>query len=236
MDNDNPKELSIAEDFKEFLYILAHDFSAPLRGIVEFSKLIKMEEMERLSDDGKEYLAMILESGEKMQQMLAGLLEFSRLNTMAKPLSKVDCNKVVENCQIILSKDIIAQNAVIKVRELPIIMADADQLMQLFLILLDNALKFRGPNEVLITISAQLRNNEWSFNITDNGIGVSSEYRERIFLPFRKLNPDQVYPGLGLGLALARKIVKRHGGIIDLDNSVTTGTSVVFTIPQLQKN
>lgn len=228
-----PDAETIAQEFKEFAYVVAHDLSAPLRGMVEFSKLLKTEQFDALSDDGKEYISLISESGEKLQKMLGGLLDYSRLNTMGKPLSKVDCNRVLEDCRIVLKDKLEASNAKVDITALPSVMADADQLMQLFLLLVDNALTFHVPGGAPdVSVCAENNEKDWVFTIRDNGIGIEPQFHKRVFQPFQRLHTDSEYPGIGMGLTLAKKIVTRHGGQIWIDLTPPgKGSSFHFTLP-----
>ena len=223
---------TIAQEFKDYAYIVSHDFSAPLRAVVEFSKLLNSEHAAQLNDEGKQYLAMIVESGEKMQQMMSGLLDYSRLNTMAKPVKKVDCNTVVQDCLLVLQDKIKKTGAKIEILPLPVLNADIDNLMQLFIILIENALKFHaaGANPFL-RISAQKTEKEWEFTFRDHGIGIEPQYHERIFKPFQRLNGEKDYPGVGMGLALAHNMIDRHSGRIWVDAEVQKGTAIKFTLP-----
>ena len=177
----------ITQEFKQFAYTISHDLNAPLRGIVEFSKLLKAEAPESLNAEAKEYLALILESGEKMQAMMAGLLDYSRLNTMGKPPTRVNCTRILDDCQLVLRDKIQSSKAVLDVAALPTVTADAEQLMQLFLFLLDNALKFHPADaSPHITVSAKRVGDDWQFSVSDNGIGIDAQFHARIFKSFQR--------------------------------------------------
>ncbi len=228
----SPDAEKIAQQFKEFAYIVSHDLNTPLRGVVEFSKLLKAEHHDVLNEEGKEYLALIIESGEKMQNMLVGLLDFSRLNTMSKPLSKVNCNKILEDCKVVLKDKIETTKGKLEIATLPLVMADADQLMQLFLALIDNSLKFHVAGATPhVWVSAERSGDIWVFTVRDNGIGIEHEFHKRVMQPFQRLHTDIEYSGVGMGLTLAKKIVDRHGGRIWIDSTLGQGSSFVFTLP-----
>ena len=222
----------IAQEFKQFAYTVSHDLSTPLRGIVEFSKLLKTEAQESLNGEAKEYLALIVESGEKMQAMMAGLLDYSRLNTMRKPATRVNCNSILSDCQVVLRDKIQASKCTLDIAALPTITADAEQLMQLFLLLLDNALKFHATDIApYIAVSAEHIEDEWQFLVNDNGIGIETQFHTRIFKPFQRLHGEDEYQGVGMGLTLAQKIVERHGGRIWVESNPQQGVSFIFTMP-----
>ncbi len=222
---------TLRNEFKQFVYGVSHDMNSYARGMIEFAKLIREEEAERLSDEGKLYFSMIIESGEKLQAMLGRLVDYSRLNTMAKPFEMTNCDQTVRQAIISLNEKIKNKNAQIEVAKLPEIKADTDQVFQLFSLLIENSLKFVAPNEApKIKISVENKNGEWLFQIEDKGIGITPIYAERAFEPFKRLNADTDYPGIGLGLTMARKIVTRHGGKI-WSETVPNGCLIKFTFP-----
>lgn len=222
---------NIAEEFKDYAYRVSHDLSAPVRAMVEFSKLLAAENAERLNSEAREYLDIIIENGKKLQAMMEGLVSYSRLNTMAKPFSKVDTGKVLQDCLTIMDKQINSAGATLEVGELPVLRVDAEQFMQLLLALLDNAIKFHPTgNKPHITISAQKENKMWQFSVSDNGIGVAQKSQQKIFNLFQRLHPDGEYPGTGVGLAIAQKIIQRHGGRIWCESNDGGGASFCFTL------
>jgi light-regulated signal transduction histidine kinase (bacteriophytochrome) len=231
-DSSLSKADTAAQELKDFVYIVSHDFSAPLRGIVEFSKLLKTEQREALNDEGKEYLSLIIESGEKLQNMLAGLLEYSRLNTASKPLSMVDCNDILNNCRSTLQDKITTTGAQIDIAQLPTVAAEPEKLTRLFLALLDNALKFHAAGVApYISVSAEKQDKSWLFTVRDNGIGIDQEFHKRIFQPFQRLHADKEYPGIGMGLTLVKKIVGQQGGEIWINPAAGQGSAFMFTLP-----
>jgi light-regulated signal transduction histidine kinase (bacteriophytochrome) len=222
----------IALEFKQFAYIVSHDLSTSLRGMVEFSKLLKAEAHEALNADSREYLTLIVESGEKLQTMIIGLLDYSRLNTMSQSMAEVNCNRILSDCQLALEDKIKASKAKLDIATLPTVMADVDQLMQLFFMLLDNALKFQPEgNSPQISVSAEKKDAEWVFTVRDNGIGIEEHFYTRVFQPFQRLHTESEYSGTGMGLALAKKIVDRHGGQIWINSTHDQGTTFHFTLP-----
>ena len=224
---------ALAKEFRDFAYSVSHDLGAPARAVVEFSKLLKNEELEALTEDGKLYLSLIVSNGEKLQHMLSGLLDYSRLNTLAKTLSMVDCKVVLEHCQVVLKEKIKEKRAVLEITPLPHVRADAEQLMQLFLAVLDNALTFHLPDTApYIQLSVTEEANGWRFSIRDNGIGIEPRFHKQIFDPFQRLHTQEEYPGIGMGLTLAQKIATRHGSRIGVDSMLHHGTTFYFTLPK----
>jgi light-regulated signal transduction histidine kinase (bacteriophytochrome) len=223
---------TVAEEFKQYAYSVSHDVSAPVRAMVEFSKLLSTEESAGLSTDGKEYLSFIVENGQKLQAMMDGLLEYSRLNTQASAPTKVDMNQLVRVTISELDGVIKRTGAVIEIGELPTLYADAEQLKRLFHALIDNALKFqRLGNVPIVNISAKQTSNGFEFAVADNGIGISSVHQQSIFQPFKRLHTDEEYPGVGMGLTLARKIAQRHGGTLTCSANTPNGVILTLTLP-----
>lgn len=226
----HPDADTIAAEFQEYAYSVSHDLSAPVRAMVEFSKLLGSEHAEALNGEAREYLSLIVDNGEKLQQMMRGLLDYSRLNTAAQPYTVIDCHNLVQNCREVLTKDYPA--AVIEVEPLPTLEADGNQMKQLFLILLENACKFQPAGAVpQVKVSSVRQNDRWQFSIADNGIGIDARFRKKIFKLFQRLHAEGEYPGAGIGLALAQKIVTRHGGAIGCEAGTGQGSTFLFTLP-----
>jgi light-regulated signal transduction histidine kinase (bacteriophytochrome) len=224
---------TVAEEFGAYAYSVSHDLSAPVRAMVEFSKLLAAEQTDALSAEGKEYLQLIIENGEALQVMMQGLLQYSRLNTMAKSFCAVQLNQIVADCQLIMAEDIAKTGATLQVSPLPTLTVDIEQITQLFHSLLENALKFQpAGNTPHITIAAEAKAGQWEFAVTDNGIGIAPPLQQAVFKLFRRLHPEGVYSGAGIGLTLAEKIVHRHGGTIWVEQAVPQGTIVRFTLAE----
>lgn len=223
----------IAAEFRDYAYSVSHDLGAPVRAMVEFSKLLSAEHGQKLDEEGKEFLGIIVDNGRRLQAMMEALLDYSRLNTMAKPFTAVHCDKIIENCETILESQIRESGAVIERGEMPTIHADPDQLTQLFLALIDNAIKFQpADNAPQIHIAAQKQDENWKFTIKDNGIGMDPRYTERIFKLFQRLHAEGTYPGTGIGLTLAQKIATRHGGSIWCESAPEQGTTFTIRLPE----
>ena len=226
------------EAVSEFTYRVSHDLGAPLRRMHAFSEILLTEHASQLDPQAKEFLTIVAKESARAKAMMEGLLEYSRLNTLAKTVTtEVDTNRVFEHCTVILNDEITQTKAAIHAETLPMIQADAEQFMQLLLYLLKNALTFTQSNTIpSILLEATEKAGQWHFTLRDNGIGIEPAYREKIFGLFNHLNSQDAYPdSIGIGLTLARKIVERHGGAIWVEgNEPAAGITVHFTFPAQQ--
>lgn len=228
-----PAQTDAAEEFKDFAYIVSHDLAGPVRSMVAFSQLLKenMPAAEKAED--QLHLDLIIESGQKLGDMIQGLLAFSRLNTVPRSRALVELEIVVARCYMQLQPQLDATKGHFNYPRMPEVSADAQQMQTVFFSLLDNALKFRKPTVAPdIRIRCDKTNDFWEFSISDNGIGIDPLFYDDVFRPLRKLHTDEVYPGVGMGLTLTRKIILAHGGQIWLEPSDMGGLKVSFTIPR----
>lgn len=221
------------QELEQFAYVASHDLQEPLRMVSGYTQLIARRYEGRLDENADEFLRFAAEGAKRMQQLIHDLLEFSRVTTRGKAFSSVDCNSIVEIVMNNLKFSIMEKDAQVHVETLPVVLADDTQLIQLFQNLISNALKFTDKRKPEIQISAEERPAEWAFSIQDNGIGIPKEFQERIFVIFQRLHERDEYPGTGIGLALCKKIVERHGGRIWFESTPGIGTNFYFT---LQKN
>jgi len=168
----------------------------------------------------------------RMQRLINDLLAYSRVGTRGKPLQLKDGNDVFRQARDNLAKAIEDSGALIFTDHLPTVKGDEMQLIQLFQNLMANAIKFHGPEPPQIQVSAAKNGREWVFAVKDNGIGIAPEHQERIFSIFQRLHQRSEYPGTGIGLAMCKKIVERHGGRIWVESQVGAGSTFYFTIPE----
>lgn len=230
--NDVKDAAAILSEYQDYAYKVSHDLSAPIRAIVEFSKILSLEHADKLDVDAKEYLSLIVENGQKMQAMIEGLLQYSRLDTLEKNVSAVDLGSIINNILLGIEDPIKKSGATIIVNSLPTVYADEEQITLLFTSLIDNAIKFQPTgNTPLITISAEKKDGYWQLSISDNGIGIKQQFQDKVFKLFGRLHPDNQYPGVGVGLTLAQKIVHQHGGKIWFESRVGNGCIFYFTLP-----
>ncbi len=223
-----------AEEFKDFAYIVSHDLAGPVRSMVSFSQILKEERGAATSEEAQLHLDLIIESGQKLNEMIQGLLAFSRLNTVARNLTSVELEVVVARCFMEIQPALDATSGQLRYPRMPEITADASQMFTLFYNLLDNAIKFQRENVPPdVRINAIQRPDYWEFSVSDNGIGIDPLFFDDVFRPLRKLHTDEAYPGVGMGLTLARKIVNESGGTMWIEPAPLNGTKVCFTLPKV---
>ncbi len=218
------------DELKQFAYIASHDLQEPLRMIASYLQLIERRYKGRLDKDADEFIAFAVEGAGRLQNMIIGLLAYSRIETKGKPLEEVNSAEVFANAVSNLKLVIEESGAMITADRLPVVKADAVQLVQVFQNLISNAIKFRRESPPRIHVSAVQEGTEWVFSVSDNGIGIAEEYKDRIFNIFQRLHGRE-YPGVGIGLSLCRRIVERHGGRIWFESEAGKGTTFYFTIP-----
>ncbi|MEZ4674087.1 MAG: ATP-binding protein [Caldilineaceae bacterium] len=223
-------------ELAQFAYIASHDLQEPLRMVSNYLQLIEHRYKGQLDADADEFIRYAVDGAIRMQQLIRDLLAYSRVGTRGQAFSQVNMRQVLEQVLDNLQVAIQDRNAQITVGVLPPVMGDATQLGQLMQNLLTNALKFCEAKVpiIQITVAREMPASEWVFTVRDNGIGIDPEYFERIFLIFQRLHTRSEYPGTGIGLAICKKIVERHGGRIWVESKPNSGTSFCFTIPIAQ--
>lgn len=218
-------------ELDQFASIVAHDLQEPLRMVSGYCALLERRYRGRLDEDADRLIACAREGVERMQRMIDGLLEYSRVNTRGRAPAPVDARAVFEQACADL-RDLIATNqARVSCGNLPAVAADETQLLRLFENLISNAIKFRSEAPPQVHVTAQEYGRQWVFAVHDNGIGIEARDRERIFGIFQRLHSRSAYPGEGLGLAIARRIVERHGGRIWVESEPGRGSVFYFTLP-----
>lgn len=220
------------QDLKEFAYIASHDLKEPLRKIIIFGEMFE-KKMEPLDAEPKDLLMRMTKGASRMNDLIDDLLQLSRIQTQASGLVKSDLNKIVETTLEEQGLPVLETEVKINIEELPTLEVDKVHMHQLFQNLISNSLKYRKPDQPLeITIhSAKTEQNIWKISVTDNGIGFDDKHIDRIFKPFERLHNRETYNGTGMGLAICRKIVERHGGAITAKSSLGNGATFTFTIP-----
>lgn len=227
-------------ELQDFASVAAHDLQEPLRKIQSFSDRLKAVASQSLNADALDYLSRILNSAQRMSTLINDLLTYSRVTTKAQPFIMVDLNQIVEQVISDLEARLESSGGKIHSQNLPTIAADPTQMRQLFQNLLSNALKFHKPGEVpVVTVSSKAAflpsgGSAVEITVADNGIGFDEKYLDRIFTIFQRLHGRFEYEGTGIGLAVCRKIVDRHGGVITARSQPGQGAKFVFALPVQQ--
>lgn len=220
-------------ELEQMAYVASHDLQEPLRMVASYVQLLERRYHDKLDADANEFIAFAVDGVKRMQALIDDLLIYSRVGTKAVPLRPVDSGAVVAAAIRSLKIAIDECGAQINIEALPMVLGDARQLEQLFQNLIGNAVKFRGDAKPLIHIRAEAEQDFWRFSVQDNGIGIGPEYFSRIFVMFQRLHARREYPGTGMGLAICKKIVERHGGRIWVESEPGQGATFLFTLRQV---
>jgi signal transduction histidine kinase len=220
-------------DLEHFAYAASHDLQEPLRMVSSYVQLLARRYQGALDADAHEFIAFAVDGAKRMQRLINDLLAYSRVGTRGKEFEPTDCAAVLQQALANLRVAITENAAVVTHGSLPTLRADDSQLVQLFQNLIGNAMKFRNENAPEIYISAEHIDDEshWLFSVRDNGIGIDPQYAERIFVIFQRLHTREEHPGTGIGLAICKKIVERHGGRIWVESEAGKGSAFYFTLP-----
>jgi PAS domain S-box-containing protein len=218
-------------DLEQFAYVASHDLQEPLRMVASYLQLLERRYRGQLDESADEFINYAVDGATRMQTLINDLLDYSRVDSRGKSFVLTPCSAILDRAIANLQTTIKAAHATVTCAPLPEIMADATQLTQLFQNLISNAIKFCSDQPPQIHISSQRRADTWLFSVQDNGIGIDSEYIDRIFLIFQRLHSRGEYPGTGIGLAICKKIIERHGGSIWVESQPGQGSTFYFTIP-----
>jgi PAS domain S-box-containing protein len=223
-------------DLEQFAYVASHDLQEPLRMVASYTQLLSRRYSGKLDDDAEEFIGYAVDGVRRMQELINDLLAYSRVGTRGGDFGATELEPVVRRVLATLAPAIEESGAIVTCDPMPTIEGDPVQLGQLFQNLIGNALKFRGEDSPRVHIGAERGDEEWVFTVSDNGIGIAPEFVNRIWIIFQRLHSREEYPGTGIGLAICKKIVERHGGHISVESEPGKGSTFRFTIPDRQSN
>lgn len=219
-------------ELQQFAYVASHDLQEPLRMITSYTQLLARRYGDRLDAEAKEFINYAVDGANRMQTLINDLLKYSRLDSRGREFGPADCAAACRAARANLKVAIEEKRADVSAGDLPVVYGDEVQLAQLFQNLIGNALKYSRPEEPPeISIEAQRTGDEWVFSVADNGIGIEQQYLDRIFQVFKRLHGRETYSGTGIGLAICKRIVERHGGRMWVESEPGTGSKFYFAIP-----
>lgn len=222
------------EDLQQFAYVASHDLQTPLRGISGYAGFLKEDFADQLDDEAVRYIDSITDGCQRMRTLINDLLTYSRVDAGPNPFETIDLGEIVDEIAQVFEASIDVADYKVEIEQLPILTGDRSQMSQLLQNLIGNALKYRGEQAPRIRIFSEQTESGWKIGVTDNGIGIDPAQHQKIFEPFRRLHNQREYPGTGIGLAICRRIVERHGGQIWIESAAGQGSSFYFTLPTTQ--
>jgi PAS domain S-box-containing protein len=240
------------KELEQFAYVASHDLQEPLRMVASYTQLLEKRYKDKLDQDAREFIGYAVDGANRMQRLINDLLDYSRVQTQGKSFETVDSHSAMGAALVNLASAIEESGAVVTNGDLPMVEVDYSQLVRVFQNLIGNAIKFRGETSPRVHVSAKGGTTDhadgtypgkpaagrvtvspsfWNFSVSDNGIGIEPQYFERIFVIFQRLHDKVKYPGTGIGLAICRRIVERHGGKIWVESEFGKGSTFNFTLP-----
>jgi PAS domain S-box-containing protein len=218
------------QELEQFAYVASHDLQEPLRMVSSYTQLLERRYKDQLDQDARDFIFFAVDGANRMQHLINDLLDYSRVTTRGKPFVKLDLSTVLGHAIANLQKKVQETGAMIVNDDLPFVYGDEVQLVRVFQNLLDNAMKFRGADPPRINVSAKTFDEKIQISITDNGIGIDKIYSDRVFTIFQRLHTKIEYPGTGIGLAICKRTIERHGGKIWFESEPGKGTTFSFTL------
>ncbi|MBE3116691.1 GHKL domain-containing protein, partial [Candidatus Bathyarchaeota archaeon] len=217
-------------ELEQFAYVASHDLQEPLRMVTSYMQLLEQRYKGKLDADADEFIAYAVDGANRMRSLINDLLSYSRVGRLGKPFKPTNCESVLEVVLKNLQTSVEDTGALVTHDQLPVVMADEGQLVQLLQNSISNAIKFHRKEPPRIHVSAHVEETEYLFSVRDNGIGIDPQYFDRLFKVFQRLHTKEEYPGTGIGLAVCKRIVERHGGRIWLESQLGIGTTIYFTL------
>ena len=221
------------EELKQLAYVASHDLQEPLRNVINCVQILDRKLPADLPEDISVFVKHAITAASRASFLVEDLLTYSKVGTVKWSVSRTDLNNTLQLALQDLETSISRSGAIIQIDKLPELFVEASQIRRLFQNLIGNSIKFCAGRTPQIAVSAEQTGQEWRFSVSDNGIGIEQSYLERIFLIFQRLHTKNEYPGTGIGLAISKKIVERHGGRIWAESQPGEGTKFIFTIPTL---
>ncbi len=218
-------------DLQQFAFVASHDLKTPLRSISGFVQVLQRNHADRLDEKAHELIRRTLSAAQRLEQLTDDLLSYARLNAQLKPFALVDCREIADDVIQLLDAAVQHAGAEVTVGDLPWVTGDRTQLVQLLLNLIGNGIKYCRDRTPKVHLCAEKGAREWVFSVSDNGIGIDSRHHEKIFEVFQRLQSQKDYPGTGIGLAVCRRVIDRHGGRIWIKSALGVGSTFYFTIP-----
>lgn len=232
----NKELLRSNKELEEFAYVASHDLQEPLRMVSQFTKMLERKFADRMDEDAKRYINFAVEGAQRMQVMINDLLEYSRVSSAKEEMRLVDLNQLLDRIESTLQNRASGKHVTIEREPLPVVKGIESLLDRLFMNLLDNGLKYNHSETPVVKISVSESENSFKISIADNGIGIDNAFSERIFVIFQRLHKRDEFHGTGIGLAVCKRIVERHGGAIHLEESKNGmgGATFTFSLPKHQ--
>jgi signal transduction histidine kinase len=220
-------------ELERFAYVASHDLQEPLRMVTSYLQLLERRYKDKLDGDALEFINYAVDGSNRMKTLISDLLAYSRVGTRGKEFTLIDCEDVLGRVLNTLQVSIEENKAKVTHDPLPKVMADDAQLESLFQNLIGNAIKFHSQKQPRIHVGVKKDEKNWVFSVSDNGIGIDPQFFERLFIIFQRLHNREDYPGTGIGLAISKRIVERHGGRIWIESQPKKGSTFFFTLPIL---
>lgn len=226
----------VNNELQQFAYVASHDLQEPLRMVSSYLQLLEKRYTSGLDDEAREFIGFAVNGAQRMKQLIDDLLDYSRIGTLGNPPKAIDAEAALADALTDLSLSIAEAGATVTHDPLPIVPFDPTQLRRLLLNLIGNAIKFHSDAPPTVHVRMSDEGNYFVGSVQDNGIGIDPRAAQRVFVVFQRLHAKDKYPGTGIGLAVCKKIVERHGGRLWVDSIPGRGATFFFTIPKVKEN